>query len=110
QLIAKRVLRKHDVDHDVDDNRRPARSHYLRGNRRESSMTVYCARPNGGRMNRRTALLLGAASAAISGSGQARAASSPARGVRAREPFIDRPNGTRLSLMDWGSGEPLLFV
>src|SRR5690606_66946 len=69
-----------------------------------------CARPNGGRMNRRTALLLGAASAAISGSGQARAASSPARGVRAREPFIDRPDGTRLSLMDWGSGEPLLFV
>lgn len=60
-------------------------------------------------MNRRNAMMLGAASAVVSGSGQAR--SAPQRGkATTRVPLVDRPDGTRLWLTDWGSGEPLLFV
>jgi len=61
-------------------------------------------------MNRRNAIFLGAASAAVSHSGQARAARTQDRKVATRVPFIDRPDGTRLWLMDWGNGKPLLFV
>ena len=60
-------------------------------------------------MDRRSAMLMGAASAAVSLSGQGKAASKAQKPV-AHVPFIDRPDGTRLWLTDWGSGEPLLFV
>jgi non-heme chloroperoxidase len=61
-------------------------------------------------MDRRTAMLLGAASAIVSPPGQARAASGRTRKASPRVPIIDRPDGTRLWLTDWGTGEPLLFV
>jgi non-heme chloroperoxidase len=61
-------------------------------------------------MDRRTAMLLGAASAMASLPGQAQAASGRTRKATPRVPIIDRPDGTRLWLTDWGTGEPLLFV
>lgn len=61
-------------------------------------------------MDRRTAMLLGAAAAAGSLSGQARAAAPRKSQIAPRAPFVDRPDGTRLWLTDWGHGEPLLFV
>ena len=61
-------------------------------------------------MDRRTALLLGAASAMTSIPGPARPASAKNRKPTPRVPIIDRTDGTRLWLTDWGTGEPLLFV
>jgi pimeloyl-ACP methyl ester carboxylesterase len=55
-------------------------------------------------------MLMGAASAVASISGQARPAPSGNRKLKTPVPIIDRPDGTRLWLTDWGSGEPLLFV
>jgi non-heme chloroperoxidase len=60
-------------------------------------------------MDRRSAMMLGAASAAVSLPGQARSAPGRSK-VIPRLPFIDRPDGTRLWITDWGNGEPLLFV
>ena len=61
-------------------------------------------------MDRRRAMFLGAASAAVSLSGQGQARAAKPRPVSARLPFIDRDDGTRLWLTDWGNGKPLLFV
>lgn len=61
-------------------------------------------------MNRRTAMLMGVVTVAASGSEPARLVASRMQEAGSRAPFIDRPDGTRLSFTDWGSGEPLLFV
>jgi len=61
-------------------------------------------------MDRRSALMIGTASAAVSMSGKAHPGRATTRVAVARAPFIDRPDGTRLWLTDWGNGEPLLFV
>lgn len=60
-------------------------------------------------MDRRSALLLGAA-AALSSIPPAVAAAPRAHPPVRRGPFIERPDGTQLWFTDWGSGAPLLFV
>jgi pimeloyl-ACP methyl ester carboxylesterase len=60
-------------------------------------------------MDRRSAILMGAASAVVSLSGQARPASPATRKATARRPFIDQSDA-QLFYTDWGNGEPLLFV
>ena len=61
-------------------------------------------------MDRRSAMFLGAASAMASLPGSKASSSPRTRTLAQRVPFIDRADGTRLWLTDWGTGAPLLFV
>jgi len=60
-------------------------------------------------MDRRSAMMMGAAAAVASLPGQAQAALPATRKSSLRAPFIHR-DGTQLYFTDWGDGEPLLFV